>query len=56
MFINFFICLKGEGQWRKVGDVVGQPKNKDPSGRGLQGGKVMYEGVEYGKIKIFFLF
>ena len=35
--------------------MVGQPKNKDPSGRGLQGGKVMYEGVEYGKI-IFFPF
>ena len=38
---------QAEGQWKKVGDVVGQPKTKDPSGRGLQGGKVMYEGKEY---------
>ena len=38
---------QAEGQWKKVGDVVGQPKAKDPSGRGLQGGKVTYEGSEY---------
>ena len=38
---------QADGQWRKVGDVVGQPKSKDPSGRGLKGGKVMYEGKEY---------
>lgn len=36
-----------EGSWKKVGDVVGQPKAKDPSGRGKDGGKVMFEGVEY---------
>ncbi len=30
-----------------MGDVVGQPKSKDSSGRGMDGGKVTYEGVEY---------
>ena len=38
---------EAEAQWKKVGDVVGQPKSKDSSGRGKDGGKVMYEGVEY---------
>lgn len=37
-------------KWTKVGNVVGQPKSTDKvdkSGRGLGGGRVMYEGVEY---------
>ena len=38
---------EAEAQWKKVGDVVGQPKSKDSSGKGKDGGKVMYEGVEY---------
>ena len=25
---------EADGEWKKVGDVVGQPKSKDPSGRG----------------------
>jgi len=36
-----------EGSWTKIGDVVGQPKTSDPSGRGKDGGRVTFEGVEY---------
>jgi phospholipase A-2-activating protein len=36
-----------DGKWSKVGDVVGQPKGKDSSGRGKDGGKITFEGVEY---------
>lgn len=38
---------EADGQWKKVGDVVGEPKSKDPSGKGKDGGRVTYEGVEY---------
>lgn len=38
---------ESDAVWTKIGDYVGQPKKKDPSGRGLGGGRVTYEGVEY---------
>ena len=36
-----------EANWTKVGDVIGQPKKPNPSGRGKDGGKVFFEGQEY---------
>ena len=38
---------QAESSWKKVGDVVGQPKTTDQSGRGKDGGRVTFEGVEY---------
>ena len=49
-FFPFFLVhswSEADGQWKKVGDVVGEPKSKDPSGKGKDGGRVTYEGVEY---------
>lgn len=38
---------QAEGSWKKVGDVIGQPDSADKTGRGKDGGRVMFEGVEY---------